>query len=203
MPIGLPLLLSDMPQKNQKQMTSTELSTVTLSSLRQNSDLWFRIQALLYDLSSVGSDPSSEKRLSATTNELYIGTPYFTDCEAAQIRSTLVQIRFPVETTDTGSKNICPSTKNDSANISIEHMIHKDLTSFFNKRRASGDARRCGPHDLLPIFLKIFEIEKIDLTCEKFRGRLKRSGLRDIMTTEAKTTDERILEIRKKSKKSR
>lgn len=41
-----------------------ELIKTTLSALRQDSDMWYRIQVLLYDLSKVARDPQPEKRSS-------------------------------------------------------------------------------------------------------------------------------------------
>ena len=64
--------------------------TATISILRQEAELWYRLQVLLYDLSNVGNDPLSEKRIGSTTNELYISEPYFTEIEAIRIRTATV-----------------------------------------------------------------------------------------------------------------
>ncbi|KAK8043609.1 hypothetical protein PG993_006039 [Apiospora rasikravindrae] len=45
------------------------------------------------------------------------------------------------------------------------------------KRKASGDARSCGPHDLAPIYEAVFGIEKEEVQDEKFLSRLRRQGL--------------------------
>ncbi|KAL8942515.1 MAG: hypothetical protein Q9216_001616 [Gyalolechia sp. 2 TL-2023] len=141
----------------------------TLSDIQRNPDLGYRIRVLLHDLSTVGHDPSSQKRLSATMHELYISSPYFTDAEAAQIlSSTLVEPGNHSE-----EEPIAPS--------SIADTIHQRLGNFFEKRKASGDARPCGPHDMLPVYLEVFGVEKDDLRDEKFLGRLRRSGLGDFM----------------------
>ncbi|KAL8963938.1 MAG: hypothetical protein Q9183_004831 [Haloplaca sp. 2 TL-2023] len=146
--------------------------TTMLSDLRRNPDLWYRIRVLLHDLSNVGNDASSEKRLSATTNELYISGPYFTEAEATQILSTLVDLNtLSDEGSLTSSPEICTA--------SIQDTIHQRLANFFDKRKASGDSRPCGPHDMLPIYLDVFEVQKQDLKDEKFLGRLRRSGLGD------------------------
>ena len=146
--------------------------TTMLSDIRSNPDLWYRIKVLLHDLSNVGHDISSEKRLSVTTNELYISAPYFSEAEATQILSTLIETSTP---SDEGS--IAHSPKILTA--SIQETIHQRLANFFDKRKASGDSRPCGPHDMLPIYLDVFKLQKQDLKDEKFLGRLRRSGLGD------------------------
>ncbi|CAO1596948.1 hypothetical protein XANCAGTX0491_000775 [Xanthoria calcicola] len=143
-----------------------------LSDIRSNPDLWYRIQVLLHDLSNVGHDPSSEKRLSITTNELYISAPYFSEAEATQILSTLIETSIPSD-----EDSIAHSPKILTA--SIQETIHQRLANFFDKRKASGDSRPCGPHDMLPIYLDVFKLQKQDLKDEKFLGRLRRSGLGD------------------------
>jgi hypothetical protein len=61
--------------------------------------------------------------------------------------------------------------------MSIEAAIKSCLQNFFEKRRASGNARPCGPHDLGPIYQAVFGITKEDLKNEKFLSRLRRTGL--------------------------
>lgn len=61
--------------------------------------------------------------------------------------------------------------------MSIEAAIKSCLQNFFEKRRASGDARPCGPHDMGPIYQAVFGITKEDLKNEKFLSRLRRTGL--------------------------
>lgn len=61
--------------------------------------------------------------------------------------------------------------------ITIEEAIKGCLQNFFEKRRTSGDARPCGPHDMGPIYLAVFGIAKEELKDEKFLSRLRRSGL--------------------------
>ena len=153
-----------MAKSKGKQLASIPASkpaptTITLDDLQQDADLWYRIKILLYDLSSIASDPLSEKRLSSTTNELYISNPYFTDIESTRILSTLITVNESQE--------------------SIQDAIQQQLATFFEKRRASGDARPCGPHDMVPAYGSVFGIEKGELKDEKFLNRLKRSGLGD------------------------
>ena len=61
--------------------------------------------------------------------------------------------------------------------MSIETAITYCLQNFFEKRRASGDARLCRPHDMGSIYQVVFGITKEDLKREKFLSRLRRTGL--------------------------
>ena len=153
---------------------STKSTTFTLSSLRQEQpDLWYRIRILLYDLGNVAKDPLSEKRLSSTTNELYISAPYFSEDEAISIRTALI---------DNHDAENADHSDNDSAGegqLTVENAIHQRLTGFLDKRKASGDARPCGPHDMIPVYGDVFGISKEELRDERFLSRLRRSGLGD------------------------
>ena len=164
-----------------KQPTSTPTSeptplTPTLYDLQQDTDMWYRIKVLLYDLSNIASDSLSERRLSSTTNELYISDHYFTCIESARILSTLISTQEPQE--------------------SIQSAIQQQLATFFDKRRASGDARPCGPHNMVPVYGRAFGIEKDELKDERFLNCLRRSGLGDFKKEGAREKD-------KTSKKAR
>ncbi|KAL8980336.1 MAG: hypothetical protein Q9177_005910 [Variospora cf. flavescens] len=165
-----------------KQSSPSTRPLTALSEIQSNLDIWYRVQVLLHDLSNVGNDVHSEKRLSATTNELYISAPSFTEAEATQILSALV------EPTDRSEESIVPSASILTA--TIQDTIHQRLVDFFDKRKASGDARPCGPHDMLPIYLDVFKLQKEDLMNEKFLGRLRRSGLGDFMSHYARSSTE-------------
>ena len=174
---------------------ATQSERTNLSVLRQELELWYRLHVLLYDLNNVANDPSSEKRICSTTNELYISEPYFTDSEAIRIRTAIVDGILDEadeaidaatnvtaeaeegETTAISKSDSTSSTLNNDA--TVEEVIHNRLSSFFNKRKASGDARPCGPHDMLPIYLSVFSVGKEGLKDDRFLSRLRRSGLGD------------------------
>lgn len=61
--------------------------------------------------------------------------------------------------------------------MTVETAIKSCFQSFFEKRKASGDARPCGPHDMGPIYRAIFMVSKEELKDERFLGRLRRAGL--------------------------
>ena len=152
-----------MPKQNKKPATdsnSTQVAEIIrVSDLRQDVTLWYKILLLLYDFSNVGKDAQSDMRLKCTTHMLYISEPYFDEVEAERI------LKAPLDI-DKG----CPK-------VSVEQAIHGAFENFAEKRKASGDARPCGPHDLLPVYCDVFGISKEELRDEKFLSRLRRSGI--------------------------
>jgi len=129
----------------------------TLPSLRANKDLWYQLLVLIYDLHHPKDKPS-EARTLQTTDALYISGPYFSVEEAEAIKSTIVD--------DT-----------PTATTTLETAISQKLENFFEKRRASGDSRPCGPHDLGPVYLQCLGIEKEEIGEERFVSRVRRSLL--------------------------
>ena len=184
--------------KNASQFERTNLSV-----LRQELELWYRLHVLLYDLNNVAKDPFSEKRLCSTTNELYISEPYFTDSQAIRIRTAIVDGVFGNAdeattnvTAEAGERETTNSSQSDSTSsilnkdATVEEVIHTSLSHFFDKRKASGDARPCGPHDMLPIYLSVFNVGKEELKDDRFLSRLRRSGLGDCLTTEGNRAED-------------
>ncbi|KAI4182354.1 MAG: hypothetical protein L6R41_006024 [Letrouitia leprolyta] len=140
-----------------------------LSDLRNDPDLWYRIRILLHDLNNI-KEHAAEKRLSSTPDELYISEPYFTPSEANKVRTTLI------------------SHTKDQQQITIQDALHQDLEILSEKRRASGDARPCGPHDMFPVCCGVFGVKKEELKDEKFLARLGRTRLGEVMSTGKKNT---------------
>jgi hypothetical protein len=169
------------------------MPTQGLPALQANTDLWYKIHVLLYDLCNIATDRAAESRTLATTDELYISAPYFTPDEAVLIKQTLVspptlqeipefeQLEYEQDTIEEDTLPAGLITIEEAASpvslITIEEAIKSCLVNFFEKRRASGDARPCGPHDMGPIYLAVFGISKAELKDEKFLSRLRRAGL--------------------------
>ena len=133
---------------------SSKKSSYTLSELRANRDIWYKICVLIYDLHNIRKDKTCENRTLQTTDPLYISTPYFSDEEAAIVKGAEV-----------------------TPGITVEQAITTNLESFFEKRKASGDCRPCGPHDMVPVYLSCFGVDKAEIEDEKFVSRVRRSGL--------------------------
>jgi hypothetical protein len=176
-----------------------------LPALQANHDLWYKIHVLLYDLCNIATDRAAESRTLATTDELYISAPYFTVDEAATIKQTQIlpptlqeipefeEIDYeqPDCEQDDGLKEpVVEENASPTQLVTIEEAIKGCLENFFEKRRASGDARPCGPHDMGPIYLAVFGISKAELKDEKFLSRLRRAGLPRLDTEETGKSDE-------------
>ena len=152
---------------------------------------------LLHDLCNIANDRAAEARTLTTTDELYTSGPYFSPAEATLIKTTLVLPPIlneipEFETLEFGEAEketveIAQALLEDETAlrqplvppelITIETAIKSRLQTFFEKRRASGDARPCGPHDMGPIYLAVFSITRGGLKDKKFLSRLKRNGL--------------------------
>jgi hypothetical protein len=160
-------------------------------------DLWYKIHVLLYDLCNIATDRAAEARTLATTDELYISAPYFTPSEATLIKTTRIS---PPVLNETPEFEMVEYDDEDEVQqnqaapsgepITIEEAIKACLQNFFEKRRASGDARPCGPHDMAPIYLAVFGIAKDELKDEKFTSRLRRAGLPLLQAETAPMTKE-------------
>ncbi|USW56152.1 hypothetical protein Slin15195_G094710 [Septoria linicola] len=126
---------------------------LTIADLRANQDLWFKTRLLIYDLYNMSNDKSCEDRTLQTTDPLYISTPYFSDAEAAVVKNVIVD---PISST------------------TLEQAFSSSLENFFEKRRASGDWRPCGPHDMVPVYLACLGMEKREIEEEGFVARARR-----------------------------
>ena len=173
-------------------------ASTNISDLRQNPDLGYRIRVLLYDLHNVRAAPS-ESRLASTTHPLYVSEPYFRDHEASTILSAAVSIDDndddDNDDNDNDNSNTSPATPSPTVatqtqqTTTIEQALHARLETFLDKRRASGDARPCGPHDMVPIYSRVFGITKEELGDERFVGRLRRCGIRGSSEKEARGSE--------------
>ncbi|KAK9445640.1 hypothetical protein VB005_00752 [Metarhizium brunneum] len=152
--------------------TTAPTAPQTTSALRTDGILGYKIRVLMYDLLNITKDPSSARRLNATVNEHYLSTPYFTASEAETIKNATVDAEI--------SSHLIPDESSATEAIlgkSLYGALCALLQNFLDKRRASGDARPCGPHDLAPIFAALLGIELEELKDEKFLGRLRRNGV--------------------------
>lgn len=169
-----------------------------IATLQLDKDLWYNIHVLVYDLCNIATDRAAESRTLATTDELYISAPYFTPEEATSIKTMQIlqpslsempefeALDYEEPASEETSAKDCNSS---SVFMTIEQAIKYCLRNFFEKRRASGDARPCGPHDLGPIYCAVFGIAKAELKDEKFLSRMRRSGLPRLDTHAEQNSD--------------
>ena len=162
--------------KNAKKAEMPEVPPNTLDSIKEDPAVLYRIKVLLYDLRNMATDRNSENRTLSTTDELYISAPYFTLAQAQMIKTALVRVHQPSELSGEGDEIGVHTIENLAT---TEEDIKGRLVNSFEKRRASGDARPCGPHDMAPIYESVFKIEQSEMKDEKFLARLRRCGLDD------------------------
>ena len=144
--------------RNAKESVDTQLSLKlinALSDVRADPNLYYKIRVLIYDLRHMSSDRVCENRTLRTTDVHYLSAPYFTDAEATAVKNCIV----------------------DEPGATIEQAIAHELEGFLDKREASGDFRPCGPHDLVPIYLRCFGIDKSEIEDERFVSRVRRHGI--------------------------
>ncbi|KAI3331697.1 hypothetical protein HD806DRAFT_546059 [Xylariaceae sp. AK1471] len=165
--------------KHQGSASSTPVPKTT-EDIRADPELRYKSMVLLFDLRNVAKNHDSERRILATTDELYISGPYFTPDETALVKKATV-IWNP-ERGEYGVETIHMSGEPKS----VEDVIHLALGNFFEKRKASGDIRPCGPHDIAPLYESIFGISQTELEDDRFQSRLRRQGLPPCTPTGAK-----------------
>ncbi|ETS86969.1 hypothetical protein PFICI_00797 [Pestalotiopsis fici W106-1] len=165
--------------------SSAASSPQTTSALGNNPFLGYKIRVLLHDLRSMSKDRASEQRTLATTDALYISGPYFTPEEVTCVKNAVIDHEIPSiednEYGDNGEQDDEPSRYKAATGIShpatVETAIHTRMARFLDKRKASGDARPCGPHDIAPLYEAVFGIQQDEMRNEKFLARLQRQGL--------------------------
>ncbi|TGO57051.1 hypothetical protein BCON_0070g00230 [Botryotinia convoluta] len=170
--------------KKKTQLAKAALPSASMSMSELQADIDLLIRVLLYDLHNVANDREAQARTQETTDELYISGPYFTSEEAARIKCTVVPVLTLNEIPEFEElegdlkHDTTPALEDDAPkNMTVETAIKCCFQSFFEKRKASGDARPCGPHDMGPIYRAVFMISKEELKDERFLGRLRRGGL--------------------------
>ncbi|TGO30486.1 hypothetical protein BPAE_0005g00820 [Botrytis paeoniae] len=152
-----------------------------MSDLHADHDLWYKIRVLLHDLHNIANDHAAQARTQNTTDELYISGPYFTLEEAARIKE-FEELEFEGDSEHHVSPDTPALEVEGLKEMTVETAIKYCFQSLFEKRKASGDARPCGPHDMGPIYRAIFMISKEELKDEKFLERLRRAGLSEPRT---------------------
>ncbi len=180
-----------MSSPNLPQESKWPASPLTTSAIAEDAVLGYRMRLLIYDLRNLTKDAESERRLNSTTDERYIGPPYLNAEQSAVIKGAIVDVRLESKqfpdmgeyiTSDEDGNN--SKTQNDlfhlhdsEVNHSFEAMLGALLERFWDKRRASADARPCGPHHLAPLYAALFGIKLDEIQDPKFLSRVKRQKL--------------------------
>lgn len=126
---------------------------LTVADLRKHERLWYKILLLIYDFHHQKQE-SSKSRTDEIIDPIYIGMPYFTTEEADTIKMAFVD--------DTQSQ-----TLEALIQATLEERQQTTITHIFP----------CGPHDMVPVYLSCFSIDKAEITDTKFVSRVARCGL--------------------------
>ena len=183
------------PSKSKANPPPTNTTQKTLASLKEDLNINYKLKLLLHDLHNIKTNPQSEKRTLQTTDELYISPPYFTAEEAVRVKGAFVCLpsslpsslapSFPSYVGQGGEgagedekgennkeeENI--NGEETEKEMTVQDAIQACLKGFLEKRKASGDSRPCGPHDLGPVYGFVFGIRKEALLQEGFLGRVE------------------------------
>ena len=124
--------------------SSMDNSLVSFPELKMDSDLWYRIHVLLYDLRHFEQSNVSQSRLETVVDPSYLGEPYFNQDEAEKIKGARLD----------GDKTM---------SALIEETLNERLDRRMKKRVESGDYRVCAAHDVAPILEKALSIKPKDL----------------------------------------
>ncbi|WKT40981.1 hypothetical protein QSH57_005787 [Fusarium oxysporum f. sp. vasinfectum] len=169
--------------KKKSKNNSTEAASrapanalTTTSTIVADPKLGYRIRVLLHDFLNVAKDSRSEKRLNSTIDEHYISAPYFDEGQAAMVKAAIIDVDLVKHAEAADTEDIDRYLVSQQG-MSFETAVRTLLGSFLDKRRASGDARPCGPHHLAPLYAKFFGIDLEELKEDKFLGGLRRAGI--------------------------
>lgn len=163
------------PVATEEPVQASRALPTTASAVRDDPSLGYKLRVLIHDLLNISRDPSSEKRLNATTDEYYLSLPYFSAQEAEAIENAVIDVEPSLHNIpgdlNTGGDDSPLTSK------SVKDALRWILSGFFDKRRASGDSRPCGPHHLAPLYAALYGINLAELQDTKFLGRLRRNGI--------------------------
>ena len=134
-------------------------SSVSLSELKMNSNVWYKIHVLLYDLRHFEQIKVSHSRLETVIDPSYLGEPYFDQDEAEKIKGARLD----------GNKTL---------SALIEETFNERLNRRMKKRVESGDYRVCAAHDVASILEKALGIKSKDLERNQaFLNKMSANGL--------------------------
>ena len=134
-------------------------SLISLAELKTDSDIWYKIHVLLYDLRHFEQSNVSQSRLETVIDPSYLGEPYFNPEEAEKINGA----RLDADKT---------------LSLLIEETLNERLERRMKKRVESGDYRVCAAHNVAPILEKAFGIKPKDLERDQvFLDTMAANGL--------------------------
>ncbi|KAK1466695.1 UMTA methyltransferase [Colletotrichum melonis] len=151
-----------MPRTNKEkpvtaQAPSTTSPRLTTSSINADPILGYKIRVLIHDLSEKQKTPKRNDESTQRPREATI------DVELQISTSAATQDNHEADENEERDSRVRIS------GLTVEEAIETVMNGFLDKRRASGDARPCGPHDLAPIYAALFGIHLLELQSQQFR----------------------------------
>ncbi|KAN0121949.1 hypothetical protein V8E51_000275 [Hyaloscypha variabilis] len=134
----------------------------SIQDLKESPRVGYKIHGFMYDLRSFQENTASRDRLETVIDHSYIGSPYFTDTEAAMVKGLQVS----------GSKG--SSTLEEV----IEETLKERLQRRMKKRVESEDFRVCAAHDVAPTLERVLGVtEKYLMRDKQFLGLVEKWGV--------------------------
>ncbi|KAK1537030.1 uncharacterized protein CCOS01_02350 [Colletotrichum costaricense] len=165
------------------QAPSATSPRLTTSSINADPILGYKIRVLIHDFIREAKDPEAQRRIDSTTEVNYISGPYFDQEQVKRVREATVDVELQISTSAAtqdnheGDENEERNSRVRISGLTVEEAIETVMNGFLDERRASGDTRPCGPHDLAPIYAALFGIHLLELQSHQFLSRLRRSGV--------------------------
>ncbi|KGQ05658.1 hypothetical protein BBAD15_g9088 [Beauveria bassiana D1-5] len=125
--------------------------------------------------SAVAADPILGFKMRLLSHD-FITLPCFDQQQADAVEAAIVDTIPTVEHEHRwGQEHLAvlaniPSQQGQRFDLALEVFFQ----NFFDKRRASGDARPCGPHNLAPVYALLFGIDKKELDSPQFQSRIRK-----------------------------
>ncbi|KAJ2972357.1 hypothetical protein NQ176_g7203 [Zarea fungicola] len=171
-----------------KALQSANSLPMSTSEVSEHQDLGYKLRVLIHDLVNMTKNPTAVARLNSTTDEHYISLPYFTPEEGLLVRNAIIDTEpdlyhvpsyggFDHNDDDNDQADGKASTTTSLATKHVHEALSTILSTFLEKRRASGDARPCGPHHLAPLYAALFGIALEEIQDAGFLTRLRKNGL--------------------------
>ena len=136
-----------------------EDSLASIPELKMDSNIWYKIHVLLYDLRHFEQSNVSQSRLETVVDPLYLGEPYFSPDEAEKIQGVCLD-------------------RDKTLPVLIQETLNERLGRRMKKRVESGDYRVGAAHDVAPILEKALGIKPKDLERDQiFLDAIAANGL--------------------------
>ncbi|KXH41265.1 hypothetical protein CNYM01_04624 [Colletotrichum nymphaeae SA-01] len=177
-----------MPKANKKKLATAQAPSetspkLTTSFINADPILGYKIRVLIHDFLKESKEPDAQRRIDSTTEVNYISGPYFDQEQAKQVKEATVDVELQISTSAAtqdnheGDENEERDSRVRISGLTVEEAIETVMNGFLDERRASGDARPCGPHDLAPMYAALFGKQLLELQSPRFLRRLRRSGV--------------------------